>query len=148
MTRIVLDALYATRLIPWVVMAAIAAIMLGPDVYDDTRFYLRPVAKMQGELVEKTPEYLRVHITGEKVRGVECRYLGMQAFGDRAVGSPVDLTIRRVDMPSEGLTKPQGKFDIGTWELRPSFGVTVAKIYTTHDCDGTLRATKIAEVRV
>jgi hypothetical protein len=146
MTHMVLDLLYITRWIPWAVMIVIALVMLGPDLYNDARFYVRPIAVMKGDLVTRTDDYIRIHITGEKVRGVECKYLGIQAFGDRAVGSPVDLTIRRVGLESEGLTKPAGKFDIGTWELRPSFGIITARIYTTHDCEGTLWPTKIAEV--
>ena len=146
MTRTTLDFLYRWRWVPWWVMAVIFGVAILPNWVDEARFWLRPVVDMQGALVSKTADSARIHLYGKKLRGVECRFLGLQAFGDRLVGLPVDLIITRVDMPSEGVTKPRGAFDIGVWEVKPTFGVTAVRVYTTHSCDDTRVATKIAEV--
>jgi hypothetical protein len=143
-----MDWLYRWRLVPWYVIAFVFGFGIMPNFYDTARFYVRPVAVMQGDLVSKTEGSARLHIYGHKGRGVECRYLSIQAFGDRLVGLPVDLIITRVDIPHVGDTKPTGDFDIGAWEVKPTLGVIVVRVYVTHDCEGTKVATKIAEVKI
>ena len=148
MTRTALDWLYRYRWVPWWVMAFVFAAVILPDLVDPIRFFIRPVVTMKGELVSKTSDVARVHIFGKKHRGIECEYLGIQAFGDRLVGLPADLIIKRVDMPSDGISKPQGTYDIGIWELRPMLGVTTARVYVSHNCEGVRIATKVAEVPI
>lgn len=115
---------------------------------DRIAFWWRPVVKMQGELVAPPHEgqvLIRMH--GQKLRGEECAYKGLQAFGDRAAGPQADLRLARVDLPEEGNTKPRGAFDIGVWRVWPVEGVVQVNVYVMHDCGtGRLWATKIAEV--
>jgi hypothetical protein len=146
--RPVLDWLYITRWVPWIITLLIVAVLSIPDAYSEVRFFVRPVAIMQGDLVGKDKNSAFIHIYGKKVRGVECRFMGMQAFGDRVVGPPVDLELTRPTMHISGETKPEGPYDIGIWEVKPVLGVISVRIYTTHNCEGTIRPTKIAEVKI
>lgn len=146
--RQTLDWLYTWRWAPWWVMAFVFGVAILPNWIDKAKFYIRPVAVMEGKLISKTADTARLHIYGTKRRGVECQYLGIQAFGDRLVGLPVDLVIGRVDIPQVGDTKPTGNFDIGVWEIKPTLGVITVRVYVSHDCSGTRVATKIAEVKI
>ena len=120
------------------------------DDADRIAFWWRPVVKMQGDLVAKTADGAAlIHMYGEKLRGEECVYKGLQAFGDRVAGPTVDLRIARADLPEEGSTKPSGEYDIGVWRVWPVHGVTQVNVYVAHDCGtGRLWATKIAEVKL
>jgi hypothetical protein len=116
---------------------------------DRVAFWWRPVVAMQGVKVGGVSgEHILVNISGRKLRGEECVYKGIQAFGDRVVGEPIDLYIARQDMPEAGVTKPKGSYSIGVWKVWPVLGVDVVRVYVMHDCGtGRLWATKIAEVK-
>lgn len=146
MTRNIADWFYRYRWWPWLLIAFVAGFVIIPDSYDKLRFWVHPVVRMSGTLISKTPDSAKLRMSGEKLRGIECEYLGIQAFGDRLVGLPVDLIIRRTDMPSEGLTKPAGSYDIGTWEVRPTISVVAVRVYVLHNCEGYRVAAKIADV--
>lgn len=119
------------------------------NLSDSFSFWIRPVVEMRGDVIERSAnDEILIHITGKKLRGVECRYLGIQAFGERLVGPQVDMYIERVDRKSEGTTKPNGSFDIGFWRVWPTTGITKIRVYVTHDCAGTLRATEISEIKL
>ena len=133
----------------WWYAAVLASVLwLSPPWYDKVRFWFYPVVVMQGDITARTNDGIIVHMYGEKRRGAECRFLGIQAFGDRLVGYPVDLYIRRVDMPSDGITKPAGVYDIGFWNIHPTANVTSVRVYVSHDCDGAKWATQIAKVEL
>lgn len=134
----------------------ISAILIGTalgyfsSVYnwvDEVSFYIRPVVAMHGEIVGRK-DGVQVRITGKKLRGTECVYLGMQAFGVRPVGPLVDLYIQRSDMPEDGKTRPAGEYDIGIWRIWPTDTISNVVVYVSHKCGGTYRSTKIAEVRL
>lgn len=129
-------------------LASLFIAQLSPGLLDKARFWLFPVVSMKGDLVERTDQYAIVHIYGEKHRGPECKYLGVQAFGDRTIGLPVDMHISRVDIPEEGRTKPSGSYDIGNWRVWPVEGVVRVRVYVEHDCLGVRVGTQIAEVRM
>jgi len=145
----------ATKLASWPVVVLsfmwLLTLSLGelaPDWVSKVRFAMFPVVTMKGEMIERTPTYAVLHIYGEKHRGAECKYLGIQAFGDRTVGLPVDLNIVRTDMPSDGKTKPPGVYDTGNWRVWPILGVHRVRVYVEHDCLGTRVGTQIAEVDI
>lgn len=146
MTRTVADWLYRYRWFPWAVTLAILLTVVLPQHYDRMRFAMFPVLSMEGVLIGRVGDAAHIHIYGEKLRGIECRYIGISAFADRLVGLPVDLEIRRINIPQTGTTKPAGPWDIGVWEVRPVQGATRVRVYTSHDCQGSLVATKVAEV--
>lgn len=134
--------------------APLLGVMLGSylstfNAYNKVAFWLRPVAVMHGDVVAgPTDNYIIVHIYGRKVRGGECVYKGVQAFGERAVGPTVDLQIARTDLPESGNTRPAGDYDIGFWRIWPVDGVQAIRVFVTHDCSGKMWATKIMEVEL
>lgn len=105
---------------------------------------LSPVVVMEGRLVEAKENYLVVHISGEKFR--DCQYLNINAYGAEKDGNLRDLSIMRVDKIEDGTTKPKGKWDIGYWKVWPSDGITGVMVVVSHNCEGRLINTKIAEV--
>ena len=147
MRRQILDWLYVRRWWPWALAMVMTLAAYGSVVWQDFSFWLTPVVDISGKVVEKSPSSVFVHMAGKKLRGAECVYRGIQAFGDRAVGLPVDLNIERRDMPSEAKTKPKGVYDIGTWEVWPTPGVVQIRIYTLHECNSHMVSTEIAKVR-
>jgi hypothetical protein len=148
MTRQILELSYRTRWISIGIILFLCAISLLPIYYDPVRFWVKPVAKMQGELVARTNDGVLIRMYGEKLRGAECRFLDIQAFGDRMTGLPIDLYISRVDMPSLNQTKPKGSYDIGIWNIHPTAQVTHVRVYVSHDCEGTKWGTQIAKVKL
>jgi hypothetical protein len=106
--------------------------------------YVRPVVSMQGEIVERTADSVTLHMWGSKNRA--CKYIGIQGFSQVGNGPKRDTIITRLDMPSEGKTKPAGVFDIGHWRLQPVTGADHVSVYVQHDCDGRVVLTKITEV--
>lgn len=132
----------------WFAAVIISVLWLLPPWWDNLRFWVRPVAVMQGTVVAATEDGVHISIKGKKIRDVECVFVpnGVQAFGDRVVGLPIDLFINRVDRPSLNQTKPKGEYDIGIWHVRPTASVVKVRVYVLHDCEGTKRATLIANV--
>lgn len=138
----------------FLIFAPLIGMVLGSylstlNLHDRLSFWWTPVVRMQGDVViGPTDSYVVLHIYGEKLRGEECAYKGLQAFGDRAVGPTVGLRISRVDLPEEGTTKPVGTYDIGRWRVWPVDGVDTVKVYAMHECGGRFVATKITEVKI
>ena len=146
--REVLDWLYLRRWWPWVLALPLIAIAYGADMTHKISLFFVPVVRMQGELVSRTPDAAIIHMWGQRLRGTECEYRDIMAFGDRAVGLPVDLYITRKDKDADNKTRPTGEYDIGLWEVRPLPGVIAVRVFSMHDCGGRLVATKIAEVKL
>jgi hypothetical protein len=130
------------RLSPWNwIPYAIIFAWVGWWAYDQ----FVPVVRMQGEVFLRTEDSVVLHMYGSKVR--ECRFVGIQGFSSVHGGMNRDMHIKRIDMPSEGKTKPIGVFDIGHWQLHPLAGATNVTVWVQHSCrEGDLRNTKIAEV--
>lgn len=146
MTFKLLELSYRTQGISLAILLFLAVISFLPAYYDTIRFWITPVVKMHGELIARTNDGVLIRMYGEKLRGVECRFIDIQAFGDRMVGMPIDLYIKRVDMPSDGKTKPAGVYDIGTWNIHPTSTVTQVRVFVSHECDNAKVATQIAKV--
>lgn len=105
-----------------------------------------PVVNMKGVLVEKTPDYVLIHITGEKLRA--CKFVNISAFTE-ADGNLIDSFITRMGYTKiDGATKPIGKHDLGLWRVYPINGSKKALVYVQHDCAGEVVMTKIAEVSI
>jgi hypothetical protein len=138
----------------FLIFAPLIGVLLGSylstfNLHDRVAFWLRPVVQMKGDVVAgPTDSYVILHIYGSKLRGEECVYKGLQAFGERAVGPAVDLRIARVGIPEDGATKPRGTYDIGLWRVWPVDGIDTVKVYVTHQCGERFVATKIAEVEL
>lgn len=121
--------------------------LIDYNVIDRIRFWIRPVVIMQGELVEEiSPGHVTLHIFGKKIRGVECEYRGIQAYGDRITGLPVDLNSKRLDIVEQGGTKNNGNYDIGIWEIWPTKNVYRVRVNVAHLCGKSRVSTEIASV--
>lgn len=131
--------------VPWTV--AFVGVLYG-GLAPLLPFYdaVRPVVVMQGEVVSREADSVIVHIWGKKQR--ECRYIMLQSFSHADNGMRHDTLITRIDMPSEGKTKPLGSYDIGNWRVRPVTGASAVSIYAQHECDARVVLTKIAEVQL
>lgn len=113
--------------------------------YDNTF----PVVEMHGELVEVLADSITVHIVGRKFRGLECKYLSLQAFNIGADGVSYDASIQRIDRKEAQTTKPSGYYDIGYWRIIPrKQGAVAAQVYVLHSCDGRRVLTKVADVKL
>jgi hypothetical protein len=115
------------------------------DFYD----YVFPVVEMEGELAEILADSFVVHIQGEKLRGLECKYVSLQAFNIGTDGVRYDAFIERIDRQEDGRTKPAGTYDIGYWRIYPrKQGATSVQVYITHLCGDRRVLTKIADVKL
>lgn len=115
------------------------------DFYD----YIFPVLEMEGELSEILADSFVVHIQGEKNRGLECKYISIQAFNVGTDGVRYDAFIERIDRAEEGRTKPAGTYDIGYWRIYPrKQGAVSVQVYITHLCHERRILTKVADVKL
>ena len=115
------------------------------DWYD----YAFPVLAMEGKLVDIAADSLVVHIKGKKLRGLECRYIELQAYNVDSNGVRHDASIDRIDRPETGVTKPAGIYDIGFWRIYPrKQGATSIQVYSAHQCGDRKVYTKISDVKL
>lgn len=126
----------------------VGSALIDYNAFDRIRFWIRPVVVMQGELVEKEGDRVLIHMYGKKLRGVECEYKGIQAFGDRINGLPVDLSSNRIDKPITGATKDSGSYDIGVWEVFPVKEVYRVRVNVAHECGKSRVSTEIASINL
>jgi len=82
----------------------------------------------------------------EKLRGVECEYKGIQAYGDRITGHPVDLNSKRLEVVEQGGTKSNVNYDIGIGEIWPTKNVYRVRVNVAHLCGKSRVSTEIASV--
>lgn len=127
----------------------IGTMLIDYNAFDRFRFWVRPVVEMKGDLIgEVKPGHITVRMYGKKLRGVECEYKGIQAFGDRINGLPVDLNSKRIDIPEKGLTKDAGRYDIGIWEIWPIEGIYRVRVNVGHECGKSRVSTEIASINL
>ena len=80
----------------------------------------RPVIEQHSVLVAQTDEYVDIHILGERLRGDECQYLGIQAYTLATGRAPLIANIERPGaVPLRNETRPLGPFDGGVVRVRP-----------------------------
>ena len=135
----VLKRLYPWNWIPYLVLAGFSLWF----VFDR---YL-PVVRAQGVLLSQAADSVVIALSGKKLR--ECRYAGLQAYSRMPDGTMRDASIKRIDQPAGGLTRPVGKFDMGQWDIRPTDGAAAVVVFVQHSCRANdLRSTKMADVRI
>jgi hypothetical protein len=149
-------ALYNFWRMPWstltgtalgVAMVFVTPQWVGPvrDFYD-SHF---PVLKMSGTVVGREPDSVLLHITGEKIRGEECRLLQVYGYSVMTDGRLADATATRVDMIAVGRPRGPGFYDIGVWRVKPIGPEAVGvKVVAQHDCLGRLVLSTIAEAKL
>lgn len=108
-------------------------------------YYLRPVVSMQGKLIDRTDDSVTIHVWGAKYRG-SCKFLELTTYASK--GGLLYATVHtRLDMMSDGTSKPAGNFDIGYWLIKSTKGAERVLMYVAHSCgEGDLRVTRIADV--
>ena len=128
-----------------VLMVLATPSVIGPvrDWYD-TMF---PVLRMQGSVVERDNHSVVVHITGEKIRGDECRLLSVYGYSVMPNGILADATATRIDAAPTGRVRDRGYYDIGFWRVVPvTDRAARVMVVTQHDCVGRTVLSTIADV--
>lgn len=118
---------------------------VGPirDLYD--RYF--PVLRMSGTVVERSGHSVVLHITGEKVRGDECRLLSVYGYAVMPSGFLADATATRLDREANSRVRDKGHYDIGLWRVVPVTDQAVGvRVVTQHDCVGRVVLSTIADV--
>ena len=121
--------------------------VVGPvlDAYD--RVF--PVMRMSGVLVEREPDAILIDMTGEKLRGKECRLLSVYGETLMPSGKWVDATATRIDREQVGKVRGAGQYDIGRWRIKPvSMDAIRAKVLMQHDCVGRVVISVVADVAI
>ena len=135
----VLKRLYPWNWIPYL-------FLLGFAIWFTFDRYL-PVVRAQGALLSHDSNSVVLALSGQKLR--ECRYAGVQAYSRMPDGTLRDATIKRIDQPAGGLTRPVGTFDMGQWDIRPTDGAAAVVVFVQHSCRADdLRSTLMADVSI
>lgn len=137
---------------PSMLIGCIAGLILVPlsdvgidsvrGVYDDRN----PVIIANGTILAQREDWAEVAIVGDKRRA--CIYVAMSAFSTDASGMLRDTFVSRVDMPASGTTRPLGTQTLGVWRIWPVLGATRIELWITHQCEGRLVRTKLADVEL
>lgn len=135
------------------VCIGVAAVMSLPEIagplrgwYDD-QF---PVLRMSGKIVDRRGDAVILEITGEKLRGEECRLVSVYGYTvDGAGMKDTRAIVERVDRQATGQVRDDGYYNIGLWSVRPvGPDVKRVQVYTHHDCFGRAVLSVIADVAV
>ena len=132
------------------VLIGVGAVLMTPAVIGPVRdaYDLAfPVLRMHGTLVEREPDAVIVHISGEKVRGDECRLLSVYGYAVMPDGRLTDASATRIDAPQVGRARDKGRYDIGHWRVVPvTMDAARAMLVAQHDCVGRVVLSTIADV--
>jgi hypothetical protein len=139
---------------PWSTLAGacigILLVLGTPDIVAPVRDAydaLRPVLRMQGQLVSRDADGVLLHIHGTKLRGEECRIVAVYGYARQRGGSLTDAVATRVNGPQDKRPREQGQYDIGLWRVAPLGPDPVgAKVVAHHECVGRVILSTIAEV--
>jgi hypothetical protein len=106
-----------------------------------------PVVTTNVTIVRATPDEILLSISGVKHR--EC-FLSRppHAEGRTSGGTPVEMSIERVDKKETLSTRPIGPFAAGLWRLWPRGSAASVQVYLTYDCDGRVIVAKYADVKL
>jgi len=120
---------------------------VGLDAVREKYDSRNPVVVTNGTLLHREEDSVEVAIVGEKKRA--CIYVALAAYATGADGLMRDTYTLRVDMPSGGATRPVGPQSFGVWRLWPiPKGVTRIQMWSTHQCEGRLVRSLMAEIEL
>jgi hypothetical protein len=108
--------------------------------YDDRN----PVLISTGAIIERTDEHIEIAVHGRKLRA--CTYVSLSSFALGRDGILRDTFVLRVDMPATNATRPIGTQSLGVWRAWPVEGARSVQLWASHQCDGRLVRTLMAEV--
>jgi hypothetical protein len=137
---------------PTIIVGGVLGLLLVPvgewmlhaarETYDDSH----PVIEAAGHIVERDADSVTVEIVGTKLR--DCTYVANTGYTLGADGILRSTYIARTDQPPTGATRPVGAQHFGRWRLWPTNGAISASIWVTHQCEGRLVRTQLADVRL
>jgi len=141
---------------PWSALfgACVGVLMVlsTPEIVTDIRGVydkFRPVLKMSGTVVSRDEDSVTLHITGEKLRGEECRLLSVFGYSVDKDGRLFDALAERIDRTATRRVREQGNYDIGLWRVKPITPDAVGvQVVAQHDCVGRVVLTVMAEARL
>lgn len=145
-----IGALQWWRMWPTMLVGAISGLALIPvgdwaahvarDAYDAAH----PVVVAQGVVVGRDGESVTIAVVGEKLRN--CQYIAVAAYTTGDDGLLRSAYVMRVDQPSTGATRPIGKQSFGEWRIWPTDKTKRVEIWLSHQCDGRIIRSKVADM--
>lgn len=135
---------------PAIVVGVLAGVVLVPlsDIgADGVRASFdqqNPVVVASGEIVDRGEDWVEIAITGEKNR--QCAYVALAAYSMAPDGLLRDGFVARTDRPTSGATRPLGMQEFGTWRVWPVRGAVSVEMWVTHQCEGRLVRSKLADI--
>jgi hypothetical protein len=118
---------------------------LAENFYDS----FNPVVKMSGTLVEANKDYVLITITGEKLRGEECKVInGYGYFKDHA-GFSHDAILERIDSDLPSRVRDKGLYNVGTWKVHPRImDAKSVHISVQHICNGRSIISEVTNIKL
>ncbi len=127
----------------------VMAVLGTPEIVGSLRSAydsLRPVLRMSGVIASRDADAVILHISGEKMRGEECRLLAVYGYSVGADGLLKDADAKRIDAPQVNRQRDKGVYDIGLWRVGPIAPDAVGvRVVAQHDCVGRVILSTIAE---
>lgn len=115
------------------------------DFYDG----VRPIVRVQSEIVQRSLNSVTVHMSGEKLRGDECRLMTIYAYTIDSGGKSFDANITRLDRPRDGRQRERGTYDFGVWEIWPVDATAKSvEVWLHHSCRGRDVLTKVVSLKL
>ncbi len=108
----------------------------------DTLF---PVVTTNVTVVLATHDEILLSISGTKHRACAISR-PPHAEGRTSGGTPVEMSIERLDKKETLSMRPIGPFAAGLWRLWPRGNAASAQVYLTYDCRGRVVVAKYADV--
>lgn len=104
-----------------------------------------PVVTTSVTVVLATREEILLSIKGFKHR--DCYpSRAPHAEGRTSGGTPVEMSIERIDKKETLSVRPVGPFGAGLWRLWPRGNAASVQVYLTYDCNGRVVLAKYADV--
>lgn len=105
-----------------------------------------PVVTTNVTVVLATREEILLSISGFKHRKCTPTSRGPHAEGRTSGGTPVEMSIERIDKKETLSVRPIGPFGVGLWRLWPRGNAASVQVYLAYDCDGRVVLAKYADV--
>lgn len=104
-----------------------------------------PVVTTNVSVVLATQEEILLSIRGFKHRNCQLSR-PPHAEGRTSGGTPVEMSIERIDKEETLSTRPIGPFAAGLWRLWPRGNAASVQVYLTYSCSGRVVLAKYADV--
>lgn len=104
-----------------------------------------PVVTTDVRVVLATQDEILLSISGFKQRACSLSR-PPHAEGRTSGGTPVEMSIERIDKKETLSVRPVGPFGAGLWRLWPRGNAASVQVYLTYDCRGRVVVAKYADV--